>query len=185
MIDVKRFTKGLIQFELEPNEFFFMLCLINNEQQCLVDYFKMFPLFSKEMLERLHLKSYIIIINPKGLDENLKLSDIIINPEFKEKYFIDEENAARELTECYFKKMTVNGKVMPARNIALYELMKLYGKIINGDIEKHKEIIEKTKNYVKKEREAVIGLRKYVEQQYWDILDDKEGEDYVGNAFME
>ena len=195
--DTKRFSSIMRELELTPNQIWF--CILLLEQ----DYFKkkeMFKYYSDKHggfrwleIKDLEDKNYIVNFSgtevPKtvGLKATVKgeikydtVTDVVIlemlmvTPYFKDKIYIDAELAADELLRVYPSFMMIDGKRVPLKLIGDREkFYQEYGDIINGDILKHKVIIEAAtqfKKFADKGKVTGMGLKKFLASRFWEYI---------------
>ena len=101
----------------------------------------------------------------------------MVTPTFRDKLYIDKEEAAEEMLLAYPSWITIDGKrqaikIIPDRN----EFYEYYNTITNGDIIKHKLIVEmfsKYRKYVNEGKFNGMGIRKALESKLWLAIQEE------------
>lgn len=99
----------------------------------------------------------------------------IVTPKFKDSIYIDAEVAAEELLKVYPSWIFIENKrqslkIIPDRE----EFYQYYNTIINGDILKHKFIVEMFSRYRKLIDDNKIngmGIKKALESRFWEEIE--------------
>jgi hypothetical protein len=193
------------KLELTPNQIYFCTVLMEQDykrkKELFKNYFDKHGGFDYDDIERLEEKGYIanfsnskvpktvqIKASKRGEKEVIKMTDytildlIMVTPLFREEVYIDAEEAANEFIKAYPTWISIKDKAtgkiqrfsiksIPDRE----EFIQFYQTITNGDIIKHKLIVEMAANYKKfVEKGAVAGtnIRKALESRFWEQLEE-------------
>jgi hypothetical protein len=106
---------------------------------------------------------------------------IVVTPLFKDQIYVDAELATDELLQAYptwiiikdksGKTQRVSVKSVPDRD----EFIQFYSNIINGDILKHKLIVEMAthlRRFVEKKEVMATNIRKALESRFWEQIEE-------------
>ena len=200
--DAKRFHSIMKELDITPNQLYFCVILMastfEEKQQLLEHYTKAYGGFSYEEIDGLEEKDYIfnygknkegkatlltIPVQEKKVVRKTVFSDAkylemyMVTPTFRDKLYIDKEEAAEEMLLAYPSWITIDGKrqaikIIPDRN----EFYEYYNTITNGDIIKHKLIVEmfsKYRKYVNEGKFNGMGIRKALESKLWLAIQEE------------
>ena len=172
-IDVDKYVEFLHDNEINANQYLFCYLLATEDYDNITKVMRDNPLKIQE-IDELIAYGRIMIRDWDKNDPRFKLRNVMITESFKKKLIIDTDDAAEELWKSYFDYGYWNDQRVPARDISPEELAVLYKKIIKNNQQEHERILNITKQFVKSREYAQRGLRKYVENRDWELL-EKEG----------
>ena len=166
----KSYIEFLIKNRLTADQLIVMWCLMQEERDLLKRYVK--PIETariKKDVDNLVSRGYMM--NESKIGE-YHIANMYAELEYKELILADVEECARDLRNAWsYTSMEVNGNNYPAKNIGITDLTLMYSKIIKGNIMEHFRILAITKRYVEDNPKCVMGLKKYVDLEYWGEID--------------
>lgn len=123
----------------------------------------------------------------KLVDEDYILEMFMVTPLFKGKIYIDADIAAEELLKVAPSWIYINGKRTSIKTVSdREEFYQYYNTIINGDILKHKLIVEMFTHYkrlVEADKISGMGIRKALESRLWEqiqeIIEEEKDNSYT------
>jgi len=203
--DFKRFQSIMDKLNLNPNQIYFCIVLLeqdyNRKVQLFNNYTERYGGFRYLEVYDLEQKGYIenfsdteipktvkITTTKKGEVKYERLTDVMIldlimvTPLFRDQIYIDAEAATDELLTAYptwitikdhktGKSQRVSVKSVPDRD----EFVQYYNSIINGDILKHKLIVEMAthlRKFVDKKEVTATNIRKALESRFWEQIEE-------------
>lgn len=170
MINLEDFTNKLISNNISANQLIFCYYVMEgdlaNFTKCYKDAYKITPTEINNLIEK------DLMGSPTFGDYSF--SKLYVTEKFKKEYVLETEEWAKELFEAYFKKIEINNRIIPARNMSLESFTKKYMDIVNGNKKEHEKILETTIKYVDGRSTGDLGLAKYLETKFWEILDDTD-----------
>ena len=112
------------------------------------------------------------------VNSRLEMFDLFLTEEFRDLYYIDSEEAGKELWENYPNTTFIDGRDVPLKKgdkigNVYYDkdtLIKLYCDKIQNNLDKHREIISKLKANKDK---INFAIRSFILDEMWDSLEDK------------
>lgn len=104
-------------------------------------------------------------------DDRYALDNFEVTERFT-KNFIKDEDIFEEFWKEYPRFIFVNGLEYPAKSTDYEELKEKYIKAIKNSRRKHKEIIEKLKEFKSTNNYALMGIEKFVGSRQWDNLSE-------------
>jgi hypothetical protein len=203
--DTKRFQEIMTKLNLTPNQIYFCVLLLeqdfNRKRKLFLDYAEAHEGFRINEIEDLENKGYIVNFSDSNVPKTTaaiqtkkgelvfeRVKDVIIlemvmvTPKFKDAIYVDGEAAADELLKAYptwikikdratGKITKVSVKSVPDRD----EFVLFYANIINGDIIKHKLIVEMAthlKKFVERGDVMASNIRKALESRFWEQIEE-------------
>ena len=202
--DTKRFQEIMKKLDLTPNQIYFCILLLEQDYNKKVELFNNYNerhggfryLEVKDLEEKGYIENFSDTDIPKTIKvtttkkgeikyETIKdvmiLELILVTPHFKDQIYIDAELAADELLQAYptwivikdktGKSQRVSVKTIPDRD----EFVQFYHSIINGDILKHKLIVEMAthlRRFVEKKEVMATNIRKALESRFWEQIEE-------------
>lgn len=191
----KRFRVLMNELNITPNQIYFCVILMNQnfdeKREQLIEYNNKYGGFTYEEIDDLEQKDYIINFTKNGenkstlitktvgggtikkqvIGESKVLEMYMVTPSFKEKLYVDKEESAEEFLAVYPSWITIDGKRQSIKIIQdREEFYEYYSTITNGDIIKHKLIVEmfsKYRKYVNEGKVNGMGVRKALESRLW------------------
>lgn len=203
--DTRRFQDIMKKLELTPNQIYFCVLLLekdyNRKAKLFNDFTETHGGFRLEEIEKLEEKGFIanfsdsevpkttaVYQSKKGqlVYERVKdviiLEMVIVTPKFIDAIYVDAEAAADELLKAYptwikikdratGKEQRVSVKNIPDRD----EFVQFYNGIIQGDIIKHKLIVEmatQLRKFVERGDVMATNIRKALESRFWEQIEE-------------
>jgi hypothetical protein len=202
--DTKRFQEIMQKLDLTPNQIYFCILLLeqdyNRKVQMFNNYIDRHGGFRFLEIDDLETKGFIenfsnteipktvkITTTKKGEVKYERVTDvmilelIVVTPLFKDQIYVDAELATDELLQAYptwiiikdksGKTQRVSVKSVPDRD----EFIQFYSNIINGDILKHKLIVEMAthlRRFVEKKEVMATNIRKALESRFWEQIEE-------------
>jgi hypothetical protein len=202
--DTKRFQEIMKKLDLTPNQIYFCILLLEQDYNRKVELFNHYAErhggFRYLEIEDLQKKGYIenfsdtdipktvkITVTSKGevkyetVKDAIILELLIVTPHFKEQIYIDPEAAADELLQAYPTWITIKDKTGKSQRVSVKtipdrdEFVQFYNTIINGDILKHKLIVEMAthlRRFVEKKQVIATNIRKALESRFWEQIEE-------------
>lgn len=197
--DTKRFQEIMDNLGLTPNQIYFCVLLLEQDakrkRELFNNYTKKHGGFELEDIKKLEEKGYIEDFSNSKVDKTViktigrgqaivkKLQEftilelIMVTPKFKDSIYIDAEIATEEFLKAYPSWITIKDKStgkstrFPIKKITdMTQFVNFYQTIINGDIIKHKLIVEMASHYKKfvdKGVVAGVNVKTALESKFW------------------
>lgn len=171
----KSYVKFLTDNGISANQFLLMWCLTQKENKIIKAYREKVGIDLSD-IDGLIDKGFLL--HTGGNDYSVE--SLVPTLEFEELVIANPVECAKQLRAVWYTSIIVNGRRSPARNISEDDLVQLYSlKILKGNKLEHFRIMNITKNYVASNSECSMGLKKYVETEYWNDLDDIEEDGFI------
>lgn len=202
--DFRKTNELLEKLKITPNQAWFCVMLLEQDYNYKVklfhDYIKEYGVIDFVDIDALEKLGYIenfanskvpktTIIKKeynyaeqKYITEKKPITDIIIlelfmiTPKFKELVYLDAEEAAEELLSVYPSWVNIKGKQTPLKKIPDREAFyQYYFSITNGDMLKHKYIVEMFRHYrdlIKKDKVLGMNIINALESKLWMEIEE-------------
>lgn len=170
--DFNAYTKFLIENKMSANQFLLCWLLETKELDLLKYYQEKVAAFKRSDIVYLIDNDFILNTASAGTYD---AGNLVVLPKFTEALIIEQDVAFNEIWEMYPKTGTINGNRISLRNASLDDLTRIYGKIINKNKSKHKEIKSKTKKVIGMMRRGKInwmGIEKFITGRNWELADE-------------
>lgn len=202
--DTKRFQDTMQKLNLTPNQIYFCIILLEQNYERKVALFNNYNErhggFRFLEIRDLEQKGYIenfsntkipktvkSIVTKEGKvtydvsEDAIILELVIVTPHFKDQIYIDSELAADELLKAYPSWIVIKDKSGKSQRFSVKsipdrdEFVQFYAGIINGDILKHKLIVEmatQLRRFVERGEVGATNIRKALESRFWEQIEE-------------
>lgn len=192
------------KLNLTPNQIYFCILLLEQNYDRKVALFNNYNErhggFRFLEIEDLEKKRYIenfsntnvpktvkVVVTKEGtvtydaVEDVIILELVIVTPYFKDQIYIDAELAADELLKAYPTWIVIKDKSGKSQRFSVKsipdrdEFVQFYATIINGDILKHKLIIEmanQLRRFVERGEVGATNIRKALESRFWEQIEE-------------
>lgn len=168
MLDIKQFTKKLVEFKMTPNQLYFCFLLHNNRFAELYEYVENVGKFDLKELESLLDRGYIVNIN-----ENKKFSaDAFETTEkFTKKFLAKDFELAKEFFEKYPSFGSIDGKPITLKSVSPDVVYDLYNSITGKQREIHDRIM-RSLEVGKKMGVVNMKIDKWLRTEQWKHIEN-------------
>ena len=182
----KEYLNFLADKQITPNQFAICWVIYFKHSPDVIEgvkkYFENVEKFKKEGVEALVKKGYIEPLF-KG-DSCYEIGNLLTTLAFSEDIFIDGEDAFQEIIDIYPSTFEFKEARPPYKKITVFtnavdleKMERLYSNILNSNKGKHRDIVTKTKKFVKLVNSGQIQcckLDKYIMGRLWNSVPEDD-----------
>lgn len=167
MLEIKQFTKKLVELKMTPNQFYFCFLLHNDSFAELYEYVETVGKFDLKDIQDLVKRGYI-----RNTNENKQfVADAFVTTEkFSKKFLAEKFEFAAEFFEAYPSFGDIQGKPISLKSVSPDVLYELYNNITGKQKATHDKIMSALKKGI---RVGLVNMKidKWLFTRQWELIE--------------
>lgn len=167
MLEIKKFTKKLVEFKMTPNQFYFCYLLHNNRFAELYEYVENVGKLDLVELQDLIKRGYIRNINESG---KFSADAFETTEKFSGKFLAKDFEFAEEFFEAYPAFGSIDGKPITLKSVSRDQVYDLYNEITGKQKSVHDKIMHAL-NTGKRMGLVNMKIDKWLNTEQWRFIE--------------
>jgi hypothetical protein len=167
MLDIKQFTKKLVELKMNPNQFYFCFLLHNDSFAELYEYVENVGKFDLKDVQDLINRGYLRNTNENG---QFAADAFVTTEKFSKKFLAHKYEFAIEFFEAYPSFGDINGKPISLKSVSPDIVYDVYNNITGKQKAIHEKIMGALKKGIKT---GLVNMRidKWLLTKQWELID--------------